>query len=324
MTKTASNARHKRPKITVSPSTTWATNVLSREVARLSTISGGVVGVAAEHLETGRRFAQNGDEPFPMASTFKIAVAGAVLRQIDDGMLEIGRMIAIGPDDRVDSDVIAAKLPHAGVALSVHNLLEVMLTQSDNTATDVLMKTIGGAAGVNAWLNGLGIRGQRVDRDTATLLRDFFQLPPGPVARTLREPLADRPELERLADLPNPDFDDDPRDTSTPIAMLDLLKAIQCGQALSPANTGMLVDILSRCATGDARLRGRLPPGTRVSDKTGTIGGTVNDVGIISLPDESHLAVAIFVKKGRSPPADRERAIAEIARVLHDAFLLAS
>lgn len=304
-------------------STTWPPAALLAEVARLSAIAGGEVGVAAEHLERGQRFAQNGEVRFPMASTFKIAVAGAVLRQIDDGALELGRMIAVAPGDRVDSAVIATQLPHDGVALSVHNLLEVMLVHSDNTATDVLMKAVGGAAGVNAWLEGLAIQGQRVDRDTAGLLRDFFQLPPGPVATTLRAAFADRPDLARLADLPNPAFDDDPRDTSTPGAMLDLLCAIQRGRALSPSGTQALLDILSRCATGDARLRGRLPPGASVANKTGTIGGTTNDVGVISLPDGSHLAIAIFVKKSARAPAERERAIAEIARFLQDAFLLA-
>jgi beta-lactamase class A len=77
-----------------------------------------------------------------------------------------------------------------------------------------------------------------------------------------------------------------------------------------------------RCRTGEARLRGLLPGGTEIAHKTGTIGGSANDVGIITLPDNAgHVAIAAFVKSSDKAVPARERAIAEIARAVHDFFL---
>ena len=87
-------------------------------------------------------------------------------------------------------------------------------------------------------------------------------------------------------------------------------------------NADLLLDIMRRCRTGDARLKGLLPADTVVAHKTGTIGGTTNDVGIITLPDGAgHVAIAVFVKASDKDAASRERAIAEIARAVHDYFL---
>jgi beta-lactamase class A len=82
------------------------------------------------------------------------------------------------------------------------------------------------------------------------------------------------------------------------------------------------LDIMRRCRTGEARLRGLLPEGTEIAHKTGTIGGTANDVGIITLPDNAgHVVIAAFVKSSQKEVPARERAIAEIARAVHDFFL---
>lgn len=91
---------------------------------------------------------------------------------------------------------------------------------------------------------------------------------------------------------------------------------------LKPESAELLLDIMRRCRTGEARLRGLLPQGTEIAHKTGTIGGSTNDVGIITLPDSAgHVAMAVFVKSSEKDAAARERAIAEIARAVHDFFL---
>jgi beta-lactamase class A len=94
---------------------------------------------------------------------------------------------------------------------------------------------------------------------------------------------------------------------------------------LSPESTDLLLDIMKRCRTGEGRLKGILPGGTEVAHKTGTIGRTLNDVGIITLPNGAgHVIVAAFVKASSRPESERERAIAEAARAAHDYFLFAS
>jgi len=297
--------------------------MLEAEIARLSVPAKGVVGVAAWRLDgAGPRVAVNAEQAFPMASTFKVAVAGAILAKVDDGALRLDRMVTIDPDVHVASEVIADRFLHPGVSLSVHNLLELMLTQSDNTATDVLTTLAGGPAAVTAWVRAQGVEDLRVDRDTAGILRDFFDLPRGAFPTALEAGLAANPDLEAKGSLPNPAFDRDPRDTSTPTAMAKLLDRIFNGKALAPASTQLLIETMQRNRTGGARIRARLPDGTRVADKTGTIGGTVNDAGVITLPgDAGGVVLAVFVKKSAAPVDDRAEVIADIARAVYDFYL---
>jgi beta-lactamase class A len=104
--------------------------------------------------------------------------------------------------------------------------------------------------------------------------------------------------------------------------MAQLLTRIWRGEALSRESTTLLLDILRRVSTGADRLKGLLPPGTVVRHKTGTIGGTTNDVGIIELPDGAgNVAIAVYVKGSTKEVPVRERAIAQIARAAYDYFL---
>jgi beta-lactamase class A len=79
---------------------------------------------------------------------------------------------------------------------------------------------------------------------------------------------------------------------------------------------------MRRCETGLTRIKGSLPPGTEVMHKTGTIGMTTNDVGIVTLPgDGGHVVISVFVKSSEKEIPDRERAIAEVSRAVYDYFL---
>lgn len=305
--------------------TVFAAPVLEAEIARLSAPIGGKVGVAAWQLDgKGERIMVNAGERFPMASTFKIAVAGAILANVDAGKLKLDQLVPVEPNDIVPSDGIASLAIHPGISLSVHNLLELMLTLSDNTATDVLTRLAGGPQAVTAWVRKQGVEDQRIDRDTAGLLREFFNLPPGPFNEVLQEAVKKDPQLEERGNHPNAAFDKDVRDTSTPTAMAQLLTRIFNQQALSVSNTKVLIDIMQRCHTGAGRLLGRMPAGTVIAHKTGTIGGTVNDVGVMTLPDgKSQIVIAVFIKESDKPMEARERVIAEIARSVRDYFLLA-
>jgi beta-lactamase class A len=302
------------------------TTAIENEIAELSKRAEGVVGVAAWRLDgEGPRVLVNADQRFPMASTYKVAIAGAIFAAVDAGRLKLDQMVTVDLAVMVPSEVLADRFIHPGVSLSVYNLLELMLTQSDNTATDVLMKLAGGGSAVTAWVNKQGVKGLQVDRDTASLLREFFGLPPGPFAAALAAAEKTDPRLEEKGALPNPAFDDDVRDTSTPVAMSELLTSIFSGRALSAASTKALVEIMERCRTGDARLKGRLPPGTPVAHKTGTIGGSVNDVGVMTLPaGGGQIVVTVFVKKSGVPFELREAVIAEIARSVRDFYLFAA
>jgi beta-lactamase class A len=302
-----------------------ARSAIEAEIGRIALTAGGEVGVSARHLESGLTLSLNAREPFPMASTFKIAVAGAVLAQVDSGRLSLEQLVAVDPTLVLSSQGIAEIFPYPGVAASVHNLIESMLTRSDNTATNVLTQLAGGPAAVSAWVRSVGVEGMRIDDDTTGIVRRFFALPPSAESldAQLQKLFAANPSLADLLGKPNPRFDDDPRDSTTPDAMLLLLSKIVDAHVLSASSTDVLLGSMERCITGLKRLRGRLPPGTPVKDKTGTIGGSVNDVGIITLPAaRGSIAIAVFIKKSAKPLEERERAIAEIARAVYDYMLV--
>lgn len=299
---------------------------LEREIARLSKVSGGVVGVTAIHLETGRRVSLNGAERFPMASTFKVAIAVQLLTRIDKSEVKLDQMIEIKQSDlHPGSGTLSDLFNKGGLVLSVRNLMELMLLISDNSATDVLLRTAGGPEAVTARMRALGIEGINVDRSTARLISDWVGVTNLPPEDQWTPELFDlkfaalKPEEQKAA---SKKFDADPRDTSTPDAMAALLEKIYQREILKPASSELLLNIMYRCRTGEARLRGLLPNGTEIAHKTGTIGGSANDVGIITLPDNAgHVAIAAFVKSSEKDVPARERAIADIARAVHDYFL---
>lgn len=297
---------------------------LEREMERVAKVPGAVTGAAAIHIETGRRVSVLPQERFPMASTVKIPIAIELLTRVDDGRESLDRMVTLEPRDlHPGSGTLSDLFDKPGVSLSVRNLLELMLLISDNTATDILLRAVGGGEAVTARMRALGIEGIRADRPTALLIADAggLSLPPENewTPEVFRRAFASMAPESREASAKA--FREDPRDTATPDGMARLLVRVQNKDLLKPASAELLLDILRRCRTGQARLKGILPAETMVAHKTGSMPGVVNDVGIVTLPDGAgHLALAVFVKNG-AEPEKMERAIAEIARAAHDFFL---
>ncbi|WP_193140987.1 class A beta-lactamase [Meridianimarinicoccus sp. MJW13] len=292
-------------------------------IERVVTGLAGRIGFAAQEIGGDEVIAFNGDESFAMASTYKVAIAAAVLDRVDKGELSLDQLVEVPPDMYVTGVVaLAETFPHPGIQLSVANLIEVMITESDNTATDVSMGLAGGPAAVTEYLRRLGITDFRVDRTTRQILMDFYGLP-GVTPDDIAEAIRNNPALVQAQVDPNPDFEADPRDHATPLAMLQLLRAIDGGTAISPESREFLLGVMSRTRSGPGRLKGLIPMGTPVAHKTGTAGGIANDVGFITLPDGRRFAIAVYTNSNETSVSDRDRAIAEIARMLFDYFYLA-
>lgn len=299
---------------------------LQEQIERIAQSVGGTVGVGIRHLESGREMYVNRSDHFPMGSIFKLAVAVQLLTQVEQNAVSLEKMIVVGADDlRPGSSKLATNF-RGPQSLSVAQLLEAMLIDSDNSATDILWKEAGGAKAIKATLSRLGITGLSVDRPTATLV---------PAAHGMGEFAADTvmtpSRLKALSrQVPREQssaavgaFLNDKRDTTTPVAIVDLLSKIWRAQALGAKQTALLLDIMYRCRTGKARMRAGLPRGTKVAHKTGTLHPiATNDAGIIQLPRRGgNLIVAVLVKGSTQPVAAQERAIAEITRVVYNHFV---
>ena len=296
---------------------------ISQKLEKVSQGLVGRMGVAAQEIGSGVSVTINGDEAFVMASTYKVAIAVTLLDLVDKGQLKLTDLIDLPPEMMVaGNNAIAEIYIHPGIKLSVANLIEPMITESDNTATDVCLKLVGGPEAVTKKLRSIGIKEQRADRYCCELLKDFYGLQdkasvsPSVVA----EAIAKDPTLLIKMTTANMEFEKDPRDQSTPKAMLELLLAIDSGKVLSKESREFLLATMSRTRTGSGRLKGLLPKGTPVAHKTGTIGGVANDVGFITLPDGRRFAIVVYTKSSTTPVTDQDRAIAEISRSLYDFY----
>ena len=299
-------------------------DMVGAAIERVATGLAGRIGFAAQEIGGDEIIAVNGDESFAMASTYKVAIAAAVLDRVDKKELSLDQLVDITPKMMVVGETaLAETFVHPGLQLSIANLIEVMITESDNTATDTLMGLAGGAAAVTDYLRRLGITDFRVDRVTGEIIGEFYGLPGLATPEVVAEAFRTRPELVTNQGDRNLDFEADPRDHATPLAMLQLLLAIDSGKAMSAESREFLLGVMSRTSTGAGRLKGLLPRRTPVAHKTGTIGGVANDVGYITLPDGRRFAIVVFTNSSETPVPDRDRAIAEIARSLFDYFYLA-
>ncbi len=264
-----------------------------QRLAQMASAEQGRIGVAAIDLRTGRTIGVLGDQPFPLASTSKIAIAATFLDLVDNKRYSLSDQfpLMVPLPSRKFSSAVAPVRP--GAYLSAQALIEAALIRSDNQATDALLAAVGGPGAVNEWMRRAGLAGMRIDRDIATLVRDDGQFNP---ATTI-----------------------DPRDSATPVGMVRLLTGLFQGQWLSPSSRDFLLSTMERCATGKRRIPGLMPADVLIAHKTGTLNNTSSDVGIIQAPDGRAIAVAIYVT-GQGSKVGREIRIAEIARALYDGF----
>ena len=267
------------------------------QIAQLADSQQGRIGVAAYDLTTGRSVAVLGDQPFPFASTIKVAIAATFLEQVDAGRLRLSNsyplMVPV-PSRKFDGPVAPVR---AGDYYQAESLITMSLTHSNNQATDALLAAVGGPAAVNDWLRRTGnSNGVHIDRDIATLVRDDGAVNP---ATTI-----------------------DTRDSATPMAMVRMLTGLYQGRWLSAQSRNFLLDTMARCETGKNRIRALMPEGLVIAHKTGTLSNTASDIGIISMPDGRAIALAIYVT-GQGGKANRDWRIAEIARTIYDGYLYA-
>ena len=264
------------------------------QLAQLANGDQGRIGVAAFDLASGRSIAVLGDQPFPMASTSKVAIAATFLEMVDAGRFQLGDlfpMMVPVPSRKFDGPVAPVR---AGDYYAAESLINMSLTHSNNQATDALLAAVGGPAAVNDWLRRTGNSGVHIDRDIATLVRDDGAVNP---ATTI-----------------------DTRDSATPMAMVRMLTGLYQGRWLSAHSRSFLLDTMARCETGKRRIRALMPEGLVIAHKTGTLANTASDIGIISMPDGRAIALAIYVT-GQGGKPNRDWRIAEIARAIYDGYL---
>lgn len=284
----------------------------------------GEVGVAIKHLESGNEILVNADKTYPMASTFKLPLLVEMYYEKAAGKLSMEDRIEVMPSDlHIGSGVMIAQFDPPGVQLNIRNLVNLMMRISDNSAADILLNRVG-PANVTARMKNLGLNSIRVDRTAQEMILnqsglDYAKYGALPV-RQVRKMLdaVDSGTAARA----NDQFNKTEKDVAKPSDMNRILEKLYLGEVVDRATSDEIIDILKECQTGTARIPGLLPADTTVAHKSGTIGGSVNDTGIVFLPyNAGHLAVTVLMKDAKAPTADRERVIADITRYAYDFFV---
>jgi beta-lactamase class A len=257
------------------------------ELAALERASGGRLGLAALNLADGARLAHRAAERFAMCSTFKLLLAAAVLARIDAGELHDTQLQHYAAADLLPNSAVT----HAHVsegALPLASLVQAVIEVSDNTAANLLLGLIGGPPGYTRFVRTLGDEVTRLDRTETAL---------------------------------NSNLPDDPRDTTSPNAMLADLVRVLTGTVLAPASRARLLTFMRDCRTGTARLRAQLPAGWSAGDKTGTgDNGAVNDLAIFWPPGRQPILIACYLSGSRRPVAELNALHARIGALVAAAF----
>lgn len=244
---------------------------------------GARLGIAARDTGSGRTVMFDADTRYAMASTFKVPLAAAILSAAERGVLSLDDAIRFTTAD-LQSYAPVVRAHVAAGSLSIRRLCAAIVEVSDNSAANLLLARIGGPAALTGFIRRSGDAVTRLDRV--------------------------EPEL-------NSNDSGDPRDTTTPRAMLGLMEALLIRNVLSPPSRAALTDWMEASTTGRERLRAGLPPGWRAGDKTGTGGrGAVNDIAIAWPPGRAPILISSYQSGGNAPAAARNLAHAEVARLV--------
>ncbi|MGH9832770.1 MAG: serine hydrolase [Blastocatellia bacterium] len=280
----------------------------------------GVIGVTVRDLKTGEEVSINGDRLFPMASVYKVPIMVEVFRQIEAKKFSLDDRIEHGDDVRTLGSGVLTLLSN-GLKPTVKDLITLMIILSDNEATDILLKKVG-AENVTATMRSLGLNNLRVDRATFELIRDYIAMMDENVrGKTYKEIVAlsrtrqITPEAQAKAE---GEFAKVMKDVSSPREMALLLEKIHKGEAASRESCQMMMTILGQ-QQFNQRLPRYLPDSARMAHKTGTIGSTTNDAGIMFVRGNP-VALVVFTVDKRIARGEVEERMGRLARAVYDFF----
>lgn len=268
----------------------------------------GRVGAASVVLEGGEETCIRCDEHFPMQSVYKFPIAMAVLARVDAGELKLDQKVAVSKNEYLADGAVSQLRDRSrdkDQTVELRELLELAVVKSDGTASDVLMRLLNNQA--KAISGPYSVGAKEVMRFLASIGIDATSI-------NVQDP---EMALQK-------DWQVQYRNWMSPRGALKLLRAFHEGKGLSKQSHALLRDMLERSIRGEKRLKGLLPKETVMAHKTGTSGSrsgvtaATNDIGIITLPNGKHLAVAVFVSDSKGDQPMREGAIAALARLAWD------
>jgi beta-lactamase class A len=255
---------------------------LSSTLTVLEKKSGGRLGCAIL-FPSGKLVTHRAEERFPMCSTFKFLAAALVLERVDQGKEHLDRSVRFSKSDLVSYSPVTEKRVSDG-SMTIAELSKAALTFSDNTAANLLLASFGGPPAITSFARSVGDTMTRLDRNETSL---------------------------------NEGTPGDPRDTTTPTAMLGNLERILFGNVLKSRSRLQLTEWMLANTTGKAKLVAGLPADWKVADKTGAGDhGSNNDIGVLYPPAGQPILMTSYLTETTVPTEERNAIHAEIARAV--------
>lgn len=256
--------------------------LFSKKLVEIEARLGGRIGVSVRDTGTAQEWGHRENERFPLASTFKAYACASILARVDAKEETLQRKITFQESDLVTYSPITEK--HVGTGMTLSDLCGAAIAISDNTAGNMILKSLGGPEGFTTYMRSIGDEQTRLDRWETEL----NEAKPG-----------------------------DPRDTTTPAAALESLQKLVLGKELSQTSRSQLERWMIGNKVGGPLLRASLPEDWQIGDKTGAGGhGSRSIVAVIWPPDRKPVVVAIYLTGTEASMEERNQAIAEIGSVL--------
>jgi beta-lactamase class A/beta-lactamase class A VEB len=269
---------------------------LRTKLERIVGSAKGNIGVAVLGLENDDTLTINGNGKFPMQSVYKFPLALAVLDQVDKGKLSLDQQIYLKKEDLLPKtwSPLREKYPNGNINITLDELLTYTVSESDNNGCDILFRLVGGTKIVDQYVHNLGITNIAIVATEEVMAKDW--------------------EVQY-------------RNWSSPAAMGQLLYMFYQGKILSRKSEDYLMQLMVKTNRGPGRLKGLLPEGTIVAHRTGVsdtndngITAATNDVGIVTLPNNRHFAIVVFVSNSNAEEKARDEVIAHIAKSVWDVY----
>ncbi|MFS4473361.1 CGA/CIA family class A beta-lactamase [Chryseobacterium sp. T20] len=254
------------------------------------------VGVSVLGFENGFTYDKNADKKLPMQSVFKFHIAAAALNSVDQGKLSLDQKIALNKSNLLENTWSPLRDQYAGkdVEVPLSEVIEYTVAKSDNNGCDILLKLLGGTQIVQRFMDSKGVKGFQIKYNEEDMHKDW-----------------------------NVQYEN----YSTTKSAVDVLKKFYDGKLLSKKSTDYLMKVLWSTSTGLNKMVEQLPKNTPVARKTGSSGknkagltGAENEIGIITLPNGKHYALAVFVSNSTETDAVNCRMISDISREVWEYF----
>ncbi|MDR6528489.1 beta-lactamase class A [Chryseobacterium rhizosphaerae] len=271
-------------------------SILEQKINTVTQGKNATVGVSVLDFDNKFRYSKYGDQKFPMQSVFKFHIAAAILNFVDQEKLSLNQKVLLDSSNLLEDtwSPLRDKYPNGNIEVPLSEILELTVARSDNNGCDIMLKLLGGPQTVQKFMDSKGIKGFQIKYNEAEMHQNW-----------------------------NVQYEN----YSTPNSAVDVLKKFYNGKLLSKKSTDYLMKVMLSTSTGLNKMVEQLPKNTPVARKTGASGknkdgltGAENEIGIITLPNGKHYAIAVFVSNSMETDAVNCKMISDISKEVWDYF----